>query len=134
VITKIEVLSEQEEIAIDRAADKAATELFGDYENLDSEQADKFLEYKSIFAKGMRTGIMFERFKKEKDAKLLEVVEFYADPNNWNADDKGVGDRITISDVGIKSEQGYHELSVPSGGRRAREVLRELRKGTNNAG
>jgi hypothetical protein len=63
---KIEVLSEQEEIAIDQAADEAATELFGDYENLDSEQADSFLKYKSIFTKGMRTGIMFERAKKEK--------------------------------------------------------------------
>jgi hypothetical protein len=65
--------------------------------------------------------------EKEKVAKLLEVVEFYADPNNWNSEDKGVSNRITFSDVYIKSEQGYHELSVPSGGRRAREVLRELK-------
>jgi hypothetical protein len=75
----------------------------------------------------------YEAEKKKVD-KLLEAIKFYADPNNWNSDDKGVGDRINFSDVDTKPVQGDYDLSSPSGGRIAREVLRKLRNEDNNVG
>jgi hypothetical protein len=45
-----------------------------------------------------------KELKKKKVSKLLEVIKFYADPNNWNSGDKGTGDKIR---PGTKKADAY---------------------------
>jgi hypothetical protein len=65
---------------------------------------------------------------KKENAKLKEALEFYADINNWKDEiyRNDTKQLICFSDLGCRSYTDEADLPYCSGGRRAREVLKEL--------
>ena len=57
-----------------------------------------------------------------------KALEFYADRNNWKNWDthSDVKDVITVSDLSCKSMNEDKDFAIPSGGRRARQALKEM--------
>lgn len=72
----------------------------------------------------------YEQLQKQNQ-ELIKALEFYADRNNWIPFDysQDVKDVIAVSDLGVKSYCEKADYALPSGGRRAREILAKYQKG-----
>jgi hypothetical protein len=81
---------------------------------------DKFVSHEEL-------ALEFEKLQAE-NKKLREALEWYANRNNWkfqsyNSDCKDV---IDFNDLGCRSYTVEADFACSSGGRRAREALKEV--------
>jgi regulator of replication initiation timing len=65
-----------------------------------------------------------------ENKKLREALEFYADRNNWKFESysRDCKEVIDFSDLGCRSYTDEADFACSSGGRRAREALKEVGK------
>jgi CHAD domain-containing protein len=65
-----------------------------------------------------------------ENKKLREALEFYADRNNWKFQSyrSDCKDVIDFNDLGCRSYTDKADFACSSGGRRAREALKEIKE------